>query len=1215
VRASDDREAAAVFDFIDEYLGDLGASRVRPLADYLARYRGFEEAIAREYLALRGHAPQAAAPIPIDAADAASGAASGDTRRIGHYQLLRELGRGGQGSVWLAEDVRIARRVALKVLASRFESVSAERRKRFRREAEVIARLEHPGICPIYDADIECDTPWIAMRLVEGHTLAQLLGEARTAAAEGRAVERLGDDSQASEVTTSWPPRSTLDLHRTLLLFERAARALHAAHEAGVIHRDFKPGNVIVTPDGKPVVLDFGLARETGSEEASLTESGEVFGTPAYMSPEQLRADSQHVDRRTDVYSLGVALYEALTLKRPFEAQGNRSALYAAIEGQPAPDPRALNEALTLDVKVVLETAMEKDRARRYATALELAEDLRRIREYEPIRARPAGIPLRFARWTRRHPALALSIICTIVALAAGLTSTSIALVQKDHALTIALGKHLAQRCEALAREDPSAALVLGIQAVDKAPNDLTRASLFEALDASHMAMLYEAKKAEYIHDLALSPRETELALACRDGTIHVYDVHSGQELCVLGQKPSSAAVTVAWSPDASALWSGHADGHVARWDYAARRELARAQLDAQPERLLLDAQARTLACRTAAGTLTVLDAVALGPTRPLDTSALGGADGAVLLPEGGLLAWNRAQPVVLLWTSSAPAEPQRFSTRANVTALVGLGAGAPALFAAGTAAGTVECFRADASVLVSESLVPGLAVEALVASPDGALVCALVGTAERRQAFVLDCARGEVQPLVLGSGARPLRAAFAPRYELLALAGSDNTLSFLDVASGSELRRAPRSISTTFYRPEQLVWSADAQQLYTRSNGQFAYAWHALDLPGVQRVPLPWGITDARLSADGQRLRVATLLGLVASEGLGPALREGLSEKLKPSRTAWMPSAPVFAAGGECWVSSRADAVHPERQAWTWTVESEGRASWSAQRLTGPGCRPFLSAAGETLVLVEADGGAQLVGAEQPAGVAWELPQGIACQTASFDEAGTRVALGTRDGRVYVLDARSGRLLAALVDEHRKGAITALAFRPGTDELAAFGEDFCLQFWNVTSAQRARPGTASIFPPRSVAYSRDGKLLLVTGRVGGGALRLFTLEPFAPLLRDATDHKQDLTAAEFSADARYVLSASRDGSVFVRDSRSGQLFARRVFEHRTVLNAHFDAATDNPRVVSVTDDGEVRVWPIDPLPAARARFRRELDTWEKDRERRLAAADGLTYP
>ena len=201
--------------------------------------------------------------------------------------------------------------------------------------------------------------------------------------------------------------------------FETIARALHDAHEAGVTHRDIKPGNIMITPKGEPIILDFGLARDEESDLPSITRSGDLFGTPAYMSPEQLMAQRIPLDRRTDVYSLGVTLYEALTLQKPFNAP-TRHALYQAIQYKEPQDPRKINRAISKDLRVVLETALTKDRDKRYQTAEDLAEDLRRVREVEPIHAKPVGMAGRTIRWARRRPYRAALALLLFVAVSAG---------------------------------------------------------------------------------------------------------------------------------------------------------------------------------------------------------------------------------------------------------------------------------------------------------------------------------------------------------------------------------------------------------------------------------------------------------------------------------------------------------------------------------------------------------------------------------------------------------------------------------------------------------------------------------------------------------------------------------------------------------------------------------------------------------------------------
>src|SRR5580765_1769591 len=345
-RSGSDSTGALLFEFADQLTSDLEAGRVHPLAHYLARFPGHEEEVAREYLAWTGagaHAETAVARAIVPARD-----------RIGPYRLVEVLGRGGQGVVYRAEDCRLERTVALKVLSTPIASVSQGRRSRFRREAEILSRLDHPGICTVLDADLDGETLYIAMRFVEGETLARAISRARSTRAgatragatrdgatrDGATRDGEGSPASADDEPTSasrlLAPRRGLELAGTLAFFERVARALHAAHEAGVVHRDIKPGNLMVAKDGSPVILDFGLARAEEEDSSLLTRSGEVFGTPAYMSPEQLKS-GRDVDRRADVYSLGVVLYECLTLERPFQGDSSAALVRAIQTGTPEP--------------------------------------------------------------------------------------------------------------------------------------------------------------------------------------------------------------------------------------------------------------------------------------------------------------------------------------------------------------------------------------------------------------------------------------------------------------------------------------------------------------------------------------------------------------------------------------------------------------------------------------------------------------------------------------------------------------------------------------------------------------------------------------------------------------------------------------------------------------------------------------------------------------
>jgi serine/threonine protein kinase/formylglycine-generating enzyme required for sulfatase activity len=360
---------------------------------------------------------------------------------FGRYRLVRELGRGGQGVVYLAEDPALGRRVALKVLTAK-PAPSPGALERFRREAAVTARLEHPGLCPVYDVGAVDGTPYLAMRYVEGVTLAQILAAARLPSGGSPvtapetfgstdAERRLGRARPSRRDEPSSHARSRAEVFRRVAYVEKAARALHAAHEHGIVHRDVKPGNIMVAASGEVTTLDFGLAQDLEGDEATLTATGDLVGTPPYLSPEQLASQAVRLDRRTDVWSLGVVLHECATLERPFSGP-TREALYRAILAEDPPDPRASNPETPDDLATVIATALEKNRDRRYATALDFAEDLRRVLAFEPILAKRAGPWVRLSRFAQRQPTLATTMALGLTLLFASLVFLREAILERD---------------------------------------------------------------------------------------------------------------------------------------------------------------------------------------------------------------------------------------------------------------------------------------------------------------------------------------------------------------------------------------------------------------------------------------------------------------------------------------------------------------------------------------------------------------------------------------------------------------------------------------------------------------------------------------------------------------------------------------------------------------------------------------------------------------
>jgi WD40 repeat protein len=300
---------------------------------------------------------------------------------LGHYELLMRIGRGGCAEVWTARDTELQRTVALKV--PRVDMGGDEAfLQRFHREARSAAQLRHPGIVTVHEVGQHGGLPYIVSDYIEGPSLAEVLATSPP------------DPTQA----VSW--------------VAELARALHHAHTAGIVHRDVKPGNVLVGDGGQLLLTDFGLATNPQSE-ILLTQQGDVLGTPAYMSPEQARGQSQRADARTDVYALGVMLYEMLTGRLPFVG-GAATVLHAVVSEDPI-QVRRLSPAVPQDLETICHRAMARERNLRYPTAGDLADDLERYLQHRPIKARRRGVLGRLVLWCRRNSVLAGTLALSVL--------------------------------------------------------------------------------------------------------------------------------------------------------------------------------------------------------------------------------------------------------------------------------------------------------------------------------------------------------------------------------------------------------------------------------------------------------------------------------------------------------------------------------------------------------------------------------------------------------------------------------------------------------------------------------------------------------------------------------------------------------------------------------------------------------------------------------
>jgi tRNA A-37 threonylcarbamoyl transferase component Bud32 len=357
-------------------------------------------------------------------------------RTFGEYELEVEIARGGMGVVYKARQRRLNRTVAVKMILAG-QLADQEDVRRFLSEAEAAAGLDHPGIVPVFESGEIDGQHFFSMGFVDGQSLAALL-------AAGPLTSR-----------------------RAAELVVQVCDAVDYAHEQGVIHRDLKPGNILLDKGGHPRVTDFGLAKRVTGDHG-LTRTGEALGTPSYMPPEQASGKIDVIGRPADVYAVGAVLYAALTGRPPFQAATPIDTLLQVLEQEPV-SPRQLNADIPRDLETIVLKCLEKEPHKRYATARDLADELRRFLEGKPIQARPVGRAERGWRWCKRNPVVAALSMAAVLLLAVTAAVSAVAYVREA-----ALGVELTNRGVALQKQSDD--LAAKTQALTKAVEDEQKA-------------------------------------------------------------------------------------------------------------------------------------------------------------------------------------------------------------------------------------------------------------------------------------------------------------------------------------------------------------------------------------------------------------------------------------------------------------------------------------------------------------------------------------------------------------------------------------------------------------------------------------------------------------------------------------------------------------------------------------------------------------------
>ncbi len=1064
-----------------------------------------------------------------------AGAPSGGGARLGRFEVLRELGRGAHGVVFLAYDPRLGRAVALKV--PRPEALATpELRQRFLREARAAAGLDHPNLVPVYEAGAAGAVCYIAAAYCPGPTLADWLQGAGPV-----------------------PPREAARLVLAL------AEAVQHAHERGVVHRDLKPSNVLLASGGRepsgpgepaadaagspnggsrpplagcvPKVTDFGLAKFLDPAETGRTDSGAIVGTPSYMAPEQAAGKVKEVGPAADVYGLGAILYELLTGRPPFRAETPLDTVLQVLHDEPV-RPARRHPRVPRDLETVCLKCLRKDPPKRYASARELADDLRRFLAGEPVRARPVGALERGGKWARRHPARALLLAGGLVAAAALVAGA----LWHNAALK-------AERDYAVGQER---------LATSRAADAATQRARAEGRERDARRNLYAAQlsRARYEWEAGRVGRVLDLLEGQRPGPgeedLRGFEWHYLWRLCH-GERfrwdappPERYVPTGHRSPllalSADGRKAACADGAAVRlWEAGTGRESAALVHPAAVCSLAFSADGRRLASGALDGAVRLWDAEAGGPGAVLGHRP-GAAEGVALSADGRWLAAVWSEGEAQLWDAAAGQRRAAFAS----------GRPAPAL---------------------------------LTFAPGGGALAGVTG-AGRNEVTVWGVPGGEVRAVLRGHTYEILGLFFSPDGRRLMTGSNDRTLRLWDVSTGKELWR--------FRHPGGawgtcVAFSPDGRSFATGAAYPFeplltgeVTVWDAATFAGRAAWPVARGGAWALAFApDGKSLAVGEDGGAIRVRNLASG-EDRVTLRGHTRRVHRL----AFGPGGEALTSYS----FFDRTVRCWGTGPPPEAiRGHAGRAT---CVAF-TPDGRALVTGGADGAVCL--RDPVAGRRWAaLPAHPApVEALALAPDGRLLATGAWDGQVRLLavparpDA-TGPWKAALP---QRGVVYSLRFSPdgrllltagGKERAGGFGE---VSLWEVgTGRARARWQDAP-HVVRAVAFSPDGRLLAAAGE-----------EDVWVWDTDRGPGPEARWSWRVPGAAFMSLAFSPDGTALVAGDWSGwlRLWDLATGRERAAVRGHTDAVyclafqPGSGALASGGRDGAVKLWDVAPGPQER---------------------------